>query len=98
VLFYLFFQQDLYPLNLIHMSLLLSSPPEAFLHFLSPVLLASPIPYSLVLFFKPGAQGFVMKHKILVVNNSRLDPDAGFSAGDSFRSLHGSYLKYSKAV
>lgn len=88
----------MYPLNLIYMSLLLSSPLEAFLHFLSPVLLASPIPYLLVLLFKLGAQGFVMKYKILVVNNSRLDPDAGFSAGDSFRRLYGSYLKYSKAV
>ena len=58
--------------------------------FPSPALLASSVPYSLVLFFKPGAQGFVAKHEVLVVNDNRFDPNVGHSVG-CFRSHHDSY-------
>jgi hypothetical protein len=34
-----------------------------------------------MLLFKPGAQGFVMKHDVLIVNDNGLDPDAGFPGG-----------------
>jgi hypothetical protein len=32
-----------------------------------------------MLLFKPGAQGFVMKHEVVIVNDNGLDPYVGFS-------------------
>jgi hypothetical protein len=42
-----------------------------------------------MLLFKPGAQGFVMKHEVFIVNDNGLDPGVCFS-GSYFRSHLGS--------
>ena len=55
-----------------------------------PVLLASFLPYSMLL-FKPGAQGFVMKREVRIVNDDGLDPNVCCSGG-WFNGHCGRYL------
>jgi hypothetical protein len=66
-----------------------ASRPEA--SFLVPSHLAhSPVPYLVVMLFKPGAGVFATRCEVLVINDNGSEPNVGFFGG-CFMRHHGSY-------